>query len=167
MKRMCKTFGCPNFHHNRSGYCDQCTRRHARGFSDSADDRPSSQARGYDSRWREFSKRFLAEHPLCVICGDAAAVTDHRDTPAEIMLDLYGRFDLDTDHYQALCVSCNTRKGKDDRRKVDEYFAKKELRERTRGEGSKNAAPGATAPVRTINTHGEKHKGVCADGEET
>ncbi|MEA5032316.1 MAG: hypothetical protein VB025_09230 [Sphaerochaeta sp.] len=153
MKRMCKTFGCPNFHHNKSGYCDDCTRRTAQSFCDRADDRPSAHARGYDSRWRMFSRKFLAEHPVCAICGEKATVTDHKDTPAEIMLDIFGRFDLDTNHYQALCTSCNVRKGTEDRRKVDEYFAKKELREQRQGEGQKNDIVLATASIRAINTH--------------
>jgi len=153
MKRMCKTFGCPNIHNNKSGYCDECTRGNARSFTDSGDDRPSAHARGYDNRWRMFSKKFLSEHPHCAICGAKATVTDHKDMPAEIMLDLYGRFDLDPDHYQALCTSCNTRKGIEDRKRIDEYYAKKQSREKTRGEGEKNRPLPATGTISPINTH--------------
>ena len=138
MKRMCKTFGCPNVHTNKSGYCDECIRRAGRAFSDRADDRPTAHQRGYDAKWRAFSTKYLETHKVCAICGAPATVTDHKSTPAEIMLDLYGRFDLNPDHYQALCTSCNTRKGTEDRQKVDEYFKKKQAIERTRGEGQKN-----------------------------
>ena len=153
MKRMCKTFGCPNVHNNKSGYCDDCTRKTARSFTDSPDERPSAHARGYDNRWRVFSSKFLETHTVCAICGAPATVTDHRDTPAEIMLDLYGRFDLNPDHYQALCTSCNVRKGAEDRRKVEEYYAKKSEREKTRGEGEKMHSGRATATISPINTH--------------
>jgi 5-methylcytosine-specific restriction protein A len=34
----------------------------------------------YDRRWRAESKAFLAAHPFCADCGEAAAVVDH-DTP--------------------------------------------------------------------------------------
>ena len=44
--------------------------------------RPSSHARGYDTRWVRASKGFLAKHPLCVECTrlgrvGAATLVDH------------------------------------------------------------------------------------------
>lgn len=39
------------------------------------DDRPNSTSRGYDSRWRNYRKRFLREHPLCVMCQKEGKVT--------------------------------------------------------------------------------------------
>ncbi len=148
MLRRCKTFRCKNLHNNKNGYCDECTRKKAKTFSD-ADTRASASARGYNSKWREFSKAFLRDHPRCAVCGAPAQVTDHKDTPAEIMLDLYGRFDLDPAHYQPLCVACNTRKAADDRRKVEEYFKKKQ----TRGEGQNVSAGEKTGSVQLPFTH--------------
>lgn len=164
IRRTCKTFRCPNLHTNVSGYCDSCTRRHAAAYTDG---RASSTDRGYNNRWREFSKRFLADHPRCAICGDVSTVTDHKSTPAEIMLDIYGRFDLDPLQYQALCTSCNTRKAAEDRIKVNEYFRKKDLRVQNPGGGSEKTPPHATtAPILTINTHDAFHKGVPGHVEE-
>lgn len=41
-----------------------------------------------------------------------------------MMMDAYGAFDLDESHYQALCVSCNARKGyREDRKMRQEYAA--------------------------------------------
>lgn len=162
IRRRCKTFGCANLHYNKRGYCDDCTRKYASSFTDN---RESSTDRGYDNRWRTFSKKFLADHPVCAICGSPAQVTDHKDTPAAIMLDLYGRFDLDPSHYQALCVACNTRKTSEDQLKIKEYFSKKQFGY-PRGGCQKNSDRGTTASVRLLHTHGEKHKGVRSDGEE-
>lgn len=162
IKRRCKTFGCANLHSNKSGYCNTCTCKHAGDYTDT---RESSNDRGYNYKWRVFSQNYLKQHPTCAICGAPATVTDHRDTPAAIMLDLYGRFDLDPLHYQALCTSCNTRKAKEDQQKVEQYFVRKELGY-PRGEGQKTASPPTTAPVRPVNTHGTFHKGVPLDGEE-
>lgn len=162
IKRRCKTFGCVNLHHNKRGYCDACIRKTGESFTDN---RESSTARGYDNRWRVFSQNYLKSHPVCAVCGAPATVTDHKDTPAPIMLDLYGRFDLNPDNYQPLCVSCNTRKGYEDKKRVDEYFQKKALG-LPRGEGQKNRNFFTTARVCSVHTHGEKHKGVPADGQE-
>lgn len=81
------------------------------------DRRPSAARRGYDRRWREFSQGFLLRHPHCVQCGAPSKITDHK-VPFEVMLDLYdGNTYLDED-YQALCVSCNTRKGANEDREA-------------------------------------------------
>ncbi|AWV07218.1 HNH endonuclease signature motif containing protein [Marilutibacter maris] len=43
----------------------------------------SSAARGYGYRWQQYRLRFLAEHPLCVMCQaegrvTAATIVDHK-----------------------------------------------------------------------------------------
>lgn len=113
-RKRCKTMGCPNLHSNKNGYCDSCNERwraaHPRSYKD--DGRLSSQERGYDSRWHRFSKRFLADHPICAICGAPSECVDHKDIPADVMMSVYGRFVYEDEHYQALCRACNTRKGR-------------------------------------------------------
>ena len=50
---------------------------------------------------------------------------DHKEIPAEIMIDMFGKFDLDPNLYQALCFSCNRRKAVQDREQIDQYFRDK------------------------------------------
>ncbi len=132
-RRKCKTPGCPNLHRNASGYCDDCQiKRQAESRyrmimagtdgPEAQREREKTAARGYDSRWAAFARRYLTEHPVCALCGAPARVVDHKDIPAQVMLDMWGRFDLDPEHYQALCYRCNSRKAKEDRKKTDKYF---------------------------------------------
>lgn len=139
LRKKCKTYGCPNLHTNVSGYCDDCIRKW-RSTHQKTDHRPSAAARGYDSRWQKFSRDYLREHPTCAICGAPAKVCDHKDIPADVMMDAYGSFDYDISHYQALCVACNTRKGCHEDRMMREAYEtdKRELSAMAQGEGEKN-----------------------------
>lgn len=122
LRKNCKTFGCKNLHRNKSGYCDECERKLAKKM-EADSNRPSFRERGYTSEWSRFAKQYVLNHPTCAICGAPSKVCDHKDMPADIMLEVYGgKFDYDESHYQALCVACNTRKGKrEDRSMRDEY----------------------------------------------
>lgn len=115
MKR-CKTQHCRNLHKNANGYCDACNaeyrRTHPRDFKEYDKKRGSATSRGYDSRWRKFASDYLKEHPTCAICGQPAKIVDHKDIPADLMMQVYGGFDYDLSHYQALCYRCNTKKGR-------------------------------------------------------
>lgn len=67
----------------------------------------SSTARGYGYRWQQYRLRFLAEHPLCVMCKqagrvEAATVVDHIE-PHKGDDALF----WDTDNHQALCKRCH------------------------------------------------------------
>lgn len=128
LKKRCKTYHCPNLHHNASGYCDECTARWRAAHPRKDDKRPSAYKRGYDSRWTKFAKNFLSLHPTCAICGQPATCVDHK-IPADVMLDAWGSFDYDPDHYQALCASCNARKGahEDKTLRMAYYDSKKAL----------------------------------------
>jgi 5-methylcytosine-specific restriction protein A len=68
--------------------------------------RPSSDARGYDSRWRRFRAWFLTEHPVCEIrhhCnGDTATDVDHV-TPMRRGGEQYELTNL-----QAACHACHS-----------------------------------------------------------
>lgn len=149
-RKRCKTFGCPNLHTNAHGYCDGCKSSISYGYMhnpikpvERKDDRPSASERGYDHSWHKFARTFLQSHPVCALCGSPAQCVDHKDIPAEIMMDMHGRFDLDPDQYQGLCYSCNTRKTKEDRRKIQEYFSLKS--QVTPGAGSKTITQQITA----------------------
>ena len=127
LKKNCKTFGCRNLHNNPGGYCDECMARYAAAHpkAPAEDRRPSAQKRGYDHRWQKFARAFLLEHPKCAICGAPARCVDHKYTPADVMLQVNGgTFDYDEREYQALCISCNNRKGYTvDRRRREQYKA--------------------------------------------
>jgi len=86
------------------------------------DFRPSAYRRGYDKKWAKFSREFLRDNPLCEICGSPATVTDHR-VPFEIMKKVYGGNTYRPEDYQALCTSCNTRKGRNEDKWMKEGFS--------------------------------------------
>lgn len=155
LRKKCKTFGCPNLHRNASGYCDECTAKY-NATHIRKDERPSSTKRGYDWTWRTYAKNFLKEHPVCEICGAPATCVDHKDMTADMMMDAYGRFDMDPSHYQALCRSCNARKGRhEDKAMRAAYQADlAALSQHPEGRGSKNQAPASTAFGGDSPTHG-------------
>ena len=119
-KKRCKQYGCPNLHTNKNGYCDECNRKwlakHPEYQKEKAErekerNRVPAHKRGYDARWHKFAKAFIQKHPVCAICGQPAKVGDHKDIPADVMLDALGAFDYDESHYQPLCYRCNAKKG--------------------------------------------------------
>ncbi len=40
-------------------------------------ERGTAAQRGYNSRWRTYSQRFLLENPFCIVCGAQSKLTDH------------------------------------------------------------------------------------------
>jgi 5-methylcytosine-specific restriction protein A len=74
-----------------------------------ADRRPSSAARGYDWRWRQFSAVYLARNPLCVACHHKG-----RTTPASCVDHVkaleQGGEKYDEGNLQALCHPCHSAK---------------------------------------------------------
>ncbi len=130
-KKRCKTYRCQTLHMNKSGYCDACQAKRSAGYMRNpvtpkySEDRPSANERGYNASWHKFASKFLADHPVCEHCGKPAQCVDHKEIPAEIMMDLYGKFDLDPGLYQALCFSCNRRKEIQDRQAIKDYFKMK------------------------------------------
>lgn len=67
----------------------------------------SSTARGYDYRWQQYRKRYLLEHPLCVMCEatgrvEASTIVDHV-VPHRGDKQLF----WDPTNHQALCKGCH------------------------------------------------------------
>lgn len=157
LRKNCKTPGCRNLHHNTSGYCDQCMAKYAASHpkEEKKETRPSSYERGYDSAWRRFASRFLRNHPVCAICGAPSTQVDHKSMPADVMLKVYGgKFDLDESHYQALCVSCNVRKGKNEDVRFRRQYERDLARLEQGGGVRKNDPRPATGAVRSENCAG-------------
>ena len=164
LKKNCKTPGCPNLHTNRSGYCDECMARYAATHpkAPAEDHRPTAPERGYDYTWRRFARTFLINHPVCALCGAPATCVDHKYTPADVMLEANGGvFDYDESQYQALCVSCNNRKGRtvDVRRREQYRNDRIRLGLDPRGGSQKNAGAEVTRAVRSEKrVGGKKHE---------
>lgn len=68
------------------------------------------ERRLYDSvRWRKARKRFLAEHPLCVMCERSgldtpATVVDHKKEHKGDLVLFW-----DEDNWQGICPPCHSR----------------------------------------------------------
>lgn len=78
--RPCTSPGCPNLVRG-GGRCEGCGKRDEKADRDR---RGSSAERGYGSKWQAFRLKYLADHPLCVLCAEekppkvtAATVVDH------------------------------------------------------------------------------------------
>jgi 5-methylcytosine-specific restriction endonuclease McrA len=65
--------------------------------------RPNARARGYNRAWQAARAAFLAQHPRCTRCGEAADTVDHI-TPHR---GDRGRF-WDRANWQALCTRCHS-----------------------------------------------------------
>lgn len=103
---------CPRCKRVVKGACEQCNKQRE-VLKDQR--RGSSHERGYDGRWREYSKARLAQHPLCVDCEKrgkltAATLTGHM-VPGWADKS---RFWDETNHVSQ-CASCNAKQDHRDR----------------------------------------------------
>ena len=78
---------------------------------------------------------------------------------ADMMMDAWGRFDMDPSHYQALCSSCNTRKGRHEDKAMREAYKADlvALLQHPEGGIRKIATPATTAFGGDVPTHGGDH----------
>lgn len=65
--------------------------------------RPSSRERGYTSKWERERGVYLKAHPVCVFCGSAANVVDHK-TPHRGDKKLF----WSRSNWQPLCTPCHS-----------------------------------------------------------
>ena len=72
--------------------------------------RGSASQRGYTSKWRQVSKRFLARHPYCVECYKQGRMT--LATEVDHIKPHKGDHELmwSESNWQPLCHSCHSRK---------------------------------------------------------
>lgn len=97
----CNQYGCHRLTTER--YCD----KHKRGYDLR---RESAYKRGYNRRWQQVSKSYLANHPFCVRClakgkHTHATVVDHI-RPHKGNQTLF----WDKNNWQPLCKECHDRK---------------------------------------------------------
>lgn len=100
-KKPCKHPGCPKL--TSQAYCELHVKEHV-------NKRPSARNRGYDSRWRIASKRFLKVNPICKHCEKegkitAATVVDHVIPHRGNRIIFW-----DESNWQPLCKECHDRK---------------------------------------------------------
>jgi len=97
----CKHTGCPEL--TKGSYCD----RHG---SLNINKRESAAERGYDSRWRTASKRFLRCNLLCVHCMKDSKLVNA--TVVDHIIPHRGDKALfwDEGNWQALCKRCHDKK---------------------------------------------------------
>lgn len=77
-----------------------------------ADDRPNSNTRGYDRRWRGYAARWLEKHPNCVCCEAMGKVNGERGrtglrcdhiVPAKMAPELFWK----PSNHQTICLKCD------------------------------------------------------------
>jgi len=73
-------------------------------------DRKQNYQALYNYQWSKTRARFLKEHPLCKACKDEGAITPA--TEVDHIIPHKGSQTLfwDADNWQALCISCHSRK---------------------------------------------------------
>lgn len=64
--------------------------------------RPTANARGYGTKWREARVEFLAKHPRCVRCGAPSIVVNHI-VPHRGDMKLFWR----RSNWEAVCIPCH------------------------------------------------------------
>lgn len=97
-------------------YCPACRNVHKGRCAGRAppmhgrDTRRSSDARGYNARWRKAALRFLFSHPLCVQCRTQGHIT--RATQVDHIQPHKGNDALfwNVANWQPLCKRCHSRK---------------------------------------------------------
>lgn len=58
------------------------------------------------------------------MCGAPATITDHK-IPIDVMEEVWGKDYYNEDLFQALCVSCNTKKGMNEDKEIRKEWNKK------------------------------------------
>ncbi len=103
-KRPCRYPGCPNLC-GKDVYCEE----HRKEWSHDAL-RGGAAERGYDARWRTARKRYLQQHPLCVMCAEEGKITPA--TVVDHIIPHRGDRKLfwDPENWQPLCREHHDRK---------------------------------------------------------
>lgn len=105
--RPCRHYGCSKL--TKSAYCKEHEALHRKVYEDKCN-RESSARRGYGRKWREESKRYLAEHPWCEHCK----VAGRREPATEVDHIKPHKGDKklfwDRKNWQSLCHSCHSKK---------------------------------------------------------
>lgn len=71
--------------------------------------RLNTTERGYGWRWQKFRKAYLADHPLCMRCGEEGRVTAAEHVHHEDGKGPLGDRGFDATNLTSLCQSCHNR----------------------------------------------------------
>ncbi len=75
-KSPCLHPGCRNLvSRGDKGRCPEHRKQHSKGIDQR---RGTATERGYNARWGRFREMYLAEYPLCAVCGRGAQEVHHR-----------------------------------------------------------------------------------------
>ena len=99
----CKHPGCPELVSVGQKYCENHKALHP-------EEQRSAATRGYNSKWRRESKKFLELHPLCVRCLEKGIATPA--TVVDHIIPHRGDQELfwDRSNWQPLCKKCHDHK---------------------------------------------------------
>jgi 5-methylcytosine-specific restriction endonuclease McrA len=120
---ICRWPGCSAHAAAGKGYCEKHWHEVEKKRKETYSYDYSQKAQYYNSKWHVFSRRFLRHHPVCVVCGEPATITDHI-IPADVMYEMYGRVVLRDEFYQPLCIACNAKKASTTDKKRREEWEK-------------------------------------------
>ncbi len=104
--RPCSYPGCPHLTEDKTGYCETHRKQVQRQYDSQ---RGTANQRGYDYRWHQYTRVYLAEHPLCALCAKkeppviiAASLVDH-------IIPHRGNHELfwDPSNHQPACTECH------------------------------------------------------------
>lgn len=104
LRKLCRKAGCHNYSEPNAVYCkEHISLEEFRRRPDYS--QFSGSTLYHCKQWREASKRFLKENPICVMCGAPATVTDHI-IPHRNDVNLF----WDENNWQPLCKRCHDKK---------------------------------------------------------
>ena len=115
---LCKYPGCQAPVPYGQRYCDRHAEQGKRKDAEARQERrryfdrqrESASKRGYTSKWRQVSKRFLSRHPFCVMCYSEGKMTPA--TEVDHIKPHRGDHELmwSESNWQPLCHRCHSRK---------------------------------------------------------
>ena len=95
---------------DKPGFCKEHEAMAYKKQRDYDASRGSSTQRGYDYRWQQTRKGYLAKHPLCVHCQANGRVTAAAEIDHIIPIQIEPLRKYDRTNWQALCKSCHSKK---------------------------------------------------------